>query len=397
MDTNPPKVALVLSGGGARAAYQVGVLKAISELSLSHCTNLFPIICGTSAGGLNAAGLACRADCLEEAVSQLEFVWSNFKSAQVYRSDWAGVLHCAIRFLWTMAFGRLHKNHPVSLLDNSPLYFLLERELLLSRLDEVISAGHLHALCITASGYTSGESVSFFQGRAELDGWKRARRVGVPTLIRIEHLLASAAIPLLFPAIKVNREYFGDGALRQLSPMSPALHLGAEKILVIGVSNESDKQRQKVDSYPSIAQIIANVLNSSFIDSLESDIERLTRINRTISHIPAEIREKNVTLRHVDSLVIAPSSEIFDKTAIQFAKNLPRSIRSFVAGSGVTKQGGAGVLSYLLFDGEYCKALIDIGYADGMARANEIRQFLGLNLPNQTSNVCDFLDFKHRA
>jgi NTE family protein len=184
------------------------------------------------------------------------------------------------------------KNHPVSLLDNSPLYFLLERELLLSRLEEVISAGHLHALCITASGYTSGESVSFFQGRAELDGWKRARRVGVPTLIRIEHLLASAAIPLLFPAIKVNREYFGDGALRQLSPMSPALHLGAEKILVIGVSNESDKQRQKVDSYPSIAQIIANVLNSSFIDSLESDIERLTRINRTISHIPAEIREK---------------------------------------------------------------------------------------------------------
>jgi NTE family protein len=124
------------------------------------------------------------------------------------------------------------------LLDNSPLYFLLERELLFSRLSEVITSGYLHALCITASGYSSGESVSFFQARADIEGWKRARRVGVPTLIRVEHLLASAAIPLLFPAIHINREYFGDGALRQLAPISPALHLGAEKILVIGVSNE---------------------------------------------------------------------------------------------------------------------------------------------------------------
>lgn len=389
------KVALVLSGGGARAAYQVGVLKAISELSYSHCANLFPIICGTSAGGLNAAGLACRADCLGEAVSQLEFVWSNFKTSQVYRTDWAGVLHCAARFLWTMAFGRLHKDRPVSLLDNSPLYFLLERELLLSRLKDVISAEYLQALCITASGYTSGESVSFFQGRADLEGWKRARRVGIPTLIRTEHLLASAAIPLLFPAIKLNREYFGDGALRQLAPMSPALHLGAEKILVIGVSNENNKERQKVDSYPSIAQVVANILNSSFIDSLESDIERLTRINRTISHIPAEIREKNISLRHVDSLVIAPSSEIFDQIAMKHAMDLPRSIRTFVYGSGATKRGGAGVLSYLLFEGAYCKELIDVGYADGMARATEIKQFLHLDQPSD--HVCQLLDFKNRA
>ena len=386
-----PKVGLILSGGGARAAYQVGVLKAISELSETHCSSPFPIICGTSAGGLNAAGLACRADCLAEAVSQLEFVWSNFKTSQVYRTDWAGVLRCAGRFLWTMAFGRLHRDRPVSLLDNSPLYFLLERELLLSRLHEVISAGYLHALCITASGYSSGESVSFFQGRADIEGWKRARRVGIPTQIRVEHLLASAAIPLLFPAIHINREYFGDGALRQLAPISPALHLGAEKILVIGVSNEDIVTREKNEGYPSIAQIVGNVLNSSFIDSLESDIERLTRINRTISHIPPDILHNNISLRPVESLVIAPSSKTLDQIAMKHAMDLPRSIRSFVYGSGATKRGGAGVLSYLLFEGSYCKELIDLGYADGMAKSEEVRRFLHLQHNNhQSNNVVPF-------
>lgn len=387
--TAAPKVGLVLSGGGARAAYQVGVLKAISELSNSHCSNPFPIICGTSAGGLNAAGLACRADCLAEAVSQLEFVWSNFKTSQVYRTDWAGVLSCATKFLWTMAFGRLHKDRPVSLLDNSPLYFLLERELLLSRLSEMVTSGYLNALCITASGYSSGESVSFFQARADIDGWKRARRVGVPTLMRIEHLLASAAIPLLFPAVHINREYFGDGALRQLAPISPALHLGAEKILVIGVSNEEESTRVKVESYPSIAQTVTSVLNSSFIDSLESDLERLNRINKTISHIPPDIREKNTHLRHIETLVIAPPSRVLDQIAINFAMDLPRSIRTFVYGSGATKRSGAGVLSYLLFEGSYCKALIELGYLDGMAKAEQIKDFLGLNVAH-VNNVVPF-------
>ncbi|HQV79358.1 MAG: patatin-like phospholipase family protein [Moraxellaceae bacterium] len=384
-----PKVGLVLSGGGARAAYQVGVLKAISELSDSHCSNPFPIICGTSAGGLNAAGLACRADCLSEAVSQLEFVWSNFKTAQVYRTDWMGVLSCAAKFLWTVSFGRLHKDRPVSLLNNSPLYSLLERELLLSRLSEMVTSGYLNALCITASGYSSGESVSFFQARADIEGWKRARRVGVPTLMRIEHLLASAAIPLLFPAVHINREYFGDGALRQLAPISPALHLGAEKILVIGVSNEEQAYRERVDGYPSIAQTVTSVLNSSFIDSLESDLERLHRINKTISHIPPEIREKNTTLRHIETLVIAPPSKVLDQIAMNYAMDLPRSIRTFVYGSGATKRGGAGVLSYLLFEGSYCKALIDLGYIDGMGRAEEIKRFLGYDAPH-CSNVVPF-------
>jgi NTE family protein len=209
-------------------------------------------------------------------------------------------------------------------------------------------------------------------------------------LIRIEHLLASAAIPLLFPAVHINREYFGDGALRQLAPISPALHLGAEKILVIGVSNEEEAYRERVDGYPSIAQTVTSVLNSSFIDSLESDLERLRRINKTISHIPPEIREKNTTLRHVETLVIAPPSKVLDQIAINYAMDLPRSIRTFVYGSGATKRGGAGVLSYLLFEGSYCKALIDLGYIDGMGKAEEIKRFLGID----TSHCANVVPFK---
>jgi NTE family protein len=385
------KIGLVLSGGGARAAYQVGVLKAISELINTPCYNPFPIICGTSAGGLNAAGIASRADCLSDAVAELEHVWANFKTADVYRTDWSGVLGCAAKFLWTIAFGRLHKDRPVSLLDNTPLYFLLERELMLSRISEVIDKGYLDALCITASGYSSGESVSFFQGKKDLDGWKRARRIGIHTDIKIEHLMASAAIPLLFPAVHINREYFGDGAMRQLAPISPALHLGAEKVLVIGVSSDGEKAvREKTDGYPSIAQVVTNILNSSFIDSLEGDIERLTRINRTISLIPEDIRKQHSTLHHVDVLVISPESKTLDQIAMKHAMALPRSIRSFVYGSGAMKRGGAGVLSYLLFEGAYCQELMQLGYDDAMQKTEAIKAFL--HIPETYSN--NVMEFK---
>lgn len=389
-DAKTPTIGLVLSGGGARAAYQVGVLKAISELLPPVCYNPFPVICGTSAGGLNAAGLACHGDCLQEAVAHLESVWANFRCHQVYRTDWPGVMKCALRFLWTMGFGRLKNDLPVSLLDNGPLRELLGKELALGRIGEIIEAGYLKAVSITASGYTSGESVSFFQGNRDLEGWKRARRVGVKTQIAIDHLLASAAIPLLFPAVHINREFFGDGALRQLAPISPALHLGAEKVLVVGVSSDGDRQqREKTTRYPSIAQIVANILNSSFIDSLEADIERLTRINRTISHIPDETRAQQVTLKHVDVLVISPSSRTLDRIAMRHARHLPKSIRTFVRGSGATQRSGSGVLSYLLFEAPYCQELIQLGYDDANMKKAELKAFL--HLPgNESGNVLMF-------
>lgn len=385
---------LILSGGGARAAYQVGVLRAVADILPPDCHNPFNIICGTSAGGLNATGLATHADCLHDGISMLESVWGGFRSHQVYRTDWPGVLHRASRWLWTMAFGRLRRDLPISLLDNSPLRGLLDAHLPLERIQLGIDKGWLEALCITASGYSTGESVSFFQGATHLECWTRARRVGIRTAISIDHLLATAAIPMLFPAVKVNREYFGDGALRQHAPISPALHLGAERILVIGVGGQ-DKEvaRERSLSYPSIAQIVSHILSSSFVDSLESDIERLTRINKTLSLIPEEIRKQHSTLRPIEVLAISPSAQVLDMIAMRHADALPKSIRLFVRGSGAIQNAGSGVLSYLLFEAAYCQDLMQLGYTDGCERKEELKRFFNItDTPHEkpASNVVEF-------
>lgn len=390
-----PQTGLILTGGGARAAYQVGALKAIADILPAQYPNPFPIICGTSAGGLNAAALATHAGSFKEGVNFLQNVWGNFHSDQVYRTDWAGVLNSAFKWMMTFCFGRLKQDMPVSLLDNRPLRTLLENLLELERIQTAIDRGDLRALCITASGYSSGESVSFFQGAPDLISWRRSRRVGVRTPITIDHLLASSSIPLLFQAVKVNREYFGDGAIRQLAPISPALHLGAEKILVIGVGTQTQIRlpRHPPMTYPSIANIVSHVMNSSFVDALETDIERLSRINRTVSLVPADIRAQHLQLREVDFLVLTPPSEVLDKIAMKHADRLPNSIRFFVNGSGATKSSGSAVLSYLLFEAEYCQDLMDLGYQDTLARRREIERFFCVSdqKPNiQPDNVVPF-------
>lgn len=391
---NGKHTGLILSGGGARAAYQVGVLRAIAESLPPGCHNPFNIICGTSAGGLNAAGLATHAHCLQDGITMLEGVWGQFRSQQVYRTDWPGVLHRAIRWLWTMAFGRMRRDLPVSLLDNGPLRGLLDSHLPLERIQQAIDKGFLDALCITASGYSTGESVSFFQGAAHLDGWNRSRRVGIRTAISIDHLLASAAIPMLFPAVRVNREYFGDGAVRQHAPISPALHLGAERIMVIGVGGQfSEPEREKSLSYPSIAQIVSHILSSSFVDSLESDIERLTRINRTISLIPEDARHLS-SLRPVDVMVITPSAQVLDTIAMRHADRLPKSIRMFVRGSEATQRAGSGVLSYLLFESAYCQDLMQLGYADGCERKEEVKKFFNIEDTTSQKPVSNVVEFR---
>jgi NTE family protein len=391
---NAKQTGLILSGGGARAAYQVGVLRAIAESLPPGCHNPFSIICGTSAGGLNAAGLATHAHCLQDGITMLEEVWGQFQSHQVYRTDWPGVLHRAIRWVWTMAFGRLRRDLPVSLLDNSPLRGLLNAHLPLERIQQSIDKGFLDALCITASGYSTGESVSFFQGASHLDGWNRSRRIGIRTAISIDHLLASAAIPMLFPAVRVNREYFGDGAIRQHAPISPALHLGANRIMVIGVGNHSSEPpREKSLSYPSIAQIVSHILSSSFVDSLESDIERLTRINRTISLIPEEARHLS-SLHPVEVMVITPSAHVLDTIALRHADRLPKSIRMFVSGAEATKRAGSGVLSYLLFESAYCQDLMQLGYTDGCERKEEMKKFFNLDESASQKPASNVVEFK---
>ena len=379
-DTAPPQIGLILSGGGARAAYQVGVLKAISGLLPRDAVNPFSIICGTSAGAINAAVLAVYARCFREGVKRLSLVWKRFRADMVYRADPRGILRSSAHWFAAMLLGGLGRYNPTSLLDSRPLEQLLRRYIPCERIQESIDSGALRALCVTASGYTTGQAVSFFQGTADLEIWRRARRVGSAAKISIEHLMASAAIPLVFPAVKVNREYFGDGSMGQLAPISPALHLGADRVLVIGVRmpNELEEPRQRAESYPSLAEVAGHLLNSIFLESLDADLERLQRINRTISLITAEERERaKLPLRPVDVLVVSPSEDL-GEIAQTYARHLPRPVRFLLRGLGVRNSSGTSLLSYLLFEKPYCRRLIALGYADTMQRKAEVLKFLGV-------------------
>ncbi len=371
------KIGLILTGGGARAAYQVGVLKAIAEILPRHTHNPFSIICGTSAGALNAVTLAVNALHFRKGVQYLLNIWKNAHVENIYRSDPVGVLSNTGRwfaglFISSMGINKLNR---VSLLDNSPLVSFLTETLPCEKIQESIDAGVLYALSITASGYGSGQSVTFYQGVKGIRPWKRARRLGIPTKIDIKHLLASAAIPFLFPAVRINREFFGDGSMRQIAPISSALHLGANRVLVIGVGQGGMEQpkRSRIGEYPSLAQIAGHALNSIFLDSMEVDLERLRRINRTMSMIPEEVRHKT-NLRHVDVLVIEPSQPI-EKIAERYAVNLPLSIRFLLGLLGAMRRSGSNLVSYLLFEKYFCRELVDLGYQDAIKRKDEIAAF----------------------
>jgi NTE family protein len=372
------KTGLVLAGGGARAAYQVGALQAIKEILPDPRVNPFAIICGTSAGAVNAGALAVRADDFGGAVDNLLEVWRNFEPRHVYRADFPGVAANSARWFAGFLFGAWLKNKRISLLDNRPLEALLARYLDFSRIQSNIEAGALDAVAINCSGYTSGQSVSFFQGAERFEGWKRSQRIGIKTRITVEHLMASSAIPFLFPPYHVNREYFGDGSMRQVAPVSPALHLGSDRVVVVGtarIRNDSP-ERTRGDLYPTLAQVAGHVMNSIFLDSLAVDLERLERINRTVScSSPEALKKMGLTLHHVDVLVLTPS-EPLETIAVRHVRSLPFSIRFLLRSIGAMRRGGANLASYLLFEQGYCRELIQLGYHDTLKRREEVEAFL---------------------
>ncbi|MBS1144481.1 MAG: patatin-like phospholipase family protein [Proteobacteria bacterium] len=377
--TSSPKTALVLTGGGARAAYQVGVLLAVSKLSTNRKKNPFPILCGTSAGAINAASIACLADNFGKAVSVLASFWRNMHAGDIYRADPLGIGVSGARWMTMLTLGWLIRSRPRSLLDNSPLRELLSRHLDFNGVQRSIAKGALHALSISASGYESGDNINFFQGHPDAQPWHRVQRIGIRSEIGVDHLLASSAIPFIFPATKIHREYFGDGSMRQLAPISPAIHLGAERVLIIGAGRKNEHQeRRRVDSHPSLAQIAGHALSSIFLDSLAVDIERMQRINRTLSAIPPDVREKtDIPLRPVKALIISPSERL-ERIAAEHASALPVAMRMMLGGIGGMNRRNGTLTSYLLFEKPYTRALIDLGYADTMARADEVVEFLDL-------------------
>lgn len=381
------KIGLILTGGGARAAYQVGVLQAVSsilcEAGWPAARNPYDIICGTSAGAINATALACHADNFGEGLAQLLHVWENFTAEQVYRADSLGVMRSGAKWLSLLSFGWLlrkwHAHPPTSLLDNTPLVTLLNRMLNFPRLDAALMDGSLHALAVTASSYTAGQNITFYQTEATIEPWIRMQRIAMQSQIGVEHLLASSAIPLIFPATPIycngGREYFGDGSMRQLAPISPAIHLGANKVLVIGAGRLTEPMRDNTElaQYPSLAQIAGHAMSSIFLDSLAVDIERMNRVNLTLS-VLSEEQKARTPLRPIEMLIIAPSERL-DEIASRHIGSLPRPVRMMLAGIGATEVRGAALASYLLFEASYTCELIRLGQQDTLARRADVLAF----------------------
>lgn len=367
--------ALILSGGGARAAYQVGVLHAVARLLPEETINPFPIICGTSAGAINALALAAHPGRLRQRVAGLLRIWRDLQPHQVYRTDWLGVLRNSLGLAGSLFWGGYVPCASIALLDNAPLRALLEQHIRFQHLDPAIARGELAAVCVTAMHYDSGHSVSFFQGTQP--GWSRSRRRGERTALTIEHLLASAAIPILFPAMRIGSSYYGDGALRQLRPLSPALRLGADRLFVIGVSDNlrHPNRHTRTSHPPSVGQILGHMLNAAFIDSIESEVEMLETLNLLAHRVGEPVARDGGTLRPVKALFIAPS-EPLDRIAAERVHCLPRTLRLFLRAIGATREGsGASAASYLLFEPGFCRRLLALGYADAMAQRQQILEF----------------------
>jgi NTE family protein len=383
--TTPIGTGIILSGGGARAAYQVGALRAIARILRPPGAGPFGIICGTSAGAINAAALAVHADSFRNGVARLVRLWRNIDIGDVYKADLATVSGHGMRWLASVLTGRPGPANTASMFDNRPLRKLLRGEFNAERIAAHIAAGRLRALAINATSYATGHAVTFYQGDPAIRPWQRLRRRGEAATIGVDHLLASTAIPFIFPATRVGPDYFADGSLRQIAPLSPALHLGARRLLVVAVGQFTGQRPKPVRAtarrYPSFAQVAGHALSSVFLDNMGADLERMWRINELADLVPPEQLSKHgIDVAHVDALVLGPSRDLAE-LAIGYGPHLPRGVRYLLGGLGGTGGTGATLLSYLLFNRHYCRALMALGHADAMARRDEIDAFLGAESP----------------
>jgi NTE family protein len=390
----PPEIAagpagLILTGGGARAAYQVGVLYQIAkwlwEEGATSFLHPFPILSGTSAGAINAAALACGGSNFFESVEAMVDIWENFTAEQVYDVNSLGRPSNS-RIMTALSVGLMLRRKPKSLLDNSPLEDMLNRFLHFRRLDEALESGALRALAVSASSYSSGHHVTFFQAHEKIEPWVRTQRVAIQDRISVAHLLASAAIPFIFPSrplqFEDQMEFFGDGSMRQLAPISPAIHLGATRVMIIGAAQLERTHmfggNLPSNTYPTLAQIAGHAMASIFLDSLAVDIERLMRVNKTLSLLPPDIAAQT-PLKPVRLLVIAPSQRI-DEIASKHVRILPRAVRNMISGQqGGNEVRGAALASYLLFEAPYTRELIRLGIADTIAQKREVYEFFNLD------------------
>ena len=368
------RIGLVLTGGGARSAYQVGVLRAVADLLARDAPTPFQVVAGTSAGAIVAAHVAAHAAQYRLGAVTLERVWRNFHVDQVFRTDATSMLRAGLRWLAAVASVGRFASPPDSLFDNAPLRRLLQRRIDFGRIRAALASGQLEALAISAAGYTSAQSYAFYESRrGPMPGettWPR----GIAAQLGLEHLMASSAVPFLFPPVRMHGEYFGDGAMRQVAPLSPAISLGAERLFVVGV-RARQRAAPAIDGMaarPSVGQMFGFMLDTLFMDSLHASLEQLERVNRLLARSTAPHADG---LRHLDSLVFLPTEDL-GAIAVRHGSRMPRTVRSLLRIMGTHGDDSSQLLSYLLFESGYTRELIALGRADTLARREEVTAFL---------------------
>lgn len=376
---HPPRIALVLPGGGARSAYQVGVLKAIAGWCPPGTPLPFRLLCGTSAGGILTAVLASYAPRFRQGAAALDRVWRGFHVEQVFRTDTPGMLRSGAQVLLALLSGGWLVPPPRSLLDNSPLRQLLEWRVNFARVRQYLDAGLLDALAVTATSFASAEWVAFIDSASPVQGWERPGQRGVAAELRLDHLMASAAIPFLFPPVKMMGSFFGDGAMRQTTPLAPAIRLGADRILVVGVRERGRAPLgAAMTGSPTFGQMFGFMLDTLFAEGLDGDLERLERINQLLDNAAAAAPLSG--MRPIETLVMRPVGDL-SALAVEHVGAMPRSVRALLRTMGAAPDSGGQLASYLLFESAYTRRLIEMGQADAEARRGEIEEFLGLEAP----------------
>lgn len=368
------KTGLVMTGGGARAAYQVGVVKAIQEI-IGKNHHLFDVICGNSAGGINSTYLAANAENWSISTKNLEGLWTSIRPENVYDLRKRTITDLGLRLISGTIFSGLtpkgsHINH---LLDTSPLRALAEREVDFSHIGKNIEDGHLQGVSLSTTNYNSGSNVVFYESRADIKEWSRSDRFSVRCSLNVDHMMASSAIPVFFPPIKIGESFYGDGCIRSSTPLSPAIHLGADKILAIGVRHPHNDQTMRTlamtpSGDPTMGQVAGIMLNAIFLDSLDADVERLRRINELIAE------GTHPELKPIPVLLIRPSRDLGQMSS-NITADLPPILRYLLKGIGVSDTEGLDLLSYLAFDDSYTKPLLALGHEDAYRIRNEIEKF----------------------
>lgn len=374
-NTANQRFAIVLTGGGARGAYQVGVLKALAEITEKKPV-AFPVITGVSVGAINAAALASNFDDFKYSVRLIEKFWRKLHIKDVLDARITTVLLNGFRMFLSEFFPVFRRNTPKSLFENDPLRQSILKGLDFSSISRSIVEKELYSIGITCSGYSSGNAKTFFEAASNVPDWQRERREGKRGHLTVDHVMASSALPLLFPAVKINNEYFGDGSLRLTSPLAPSIHLGGTRLLIVGtrdIIQATSLEEGTVSQYPTVGDLTGYALDTIFHDNLDADIERLQRINQTLKLIPRESRE-NTPLRHIETLVINPSQNL-THMALRYRHEMPRTMKWILASQGSSMKVGM-LESYLLFETGYIGSLIDLGYQDTMAIREDILQFL---------------------